>query len=276
VKFRARSAVLSTLLLLLAIAAAEVDGQRRGGRGGWRSGPEREGLPETRGGFTFCRLLYTSVRAEPAGHGWNTDYPASDHNFMLRLSQLTTTHVSRWNDGEPGYAVVRATDPAMFECPFLFASDVGTAHFTEDEVVLLRQYLLKGGFLWVDDFWGESAWSFWESSIRRVLPFYEVTDLPPDHPLLASAYDVREVPQIPSIQFWRRSGGMTSERGAESAEPHLRAIRDEHGRILVLMSHNTDIADGWEREGEDEDFFFAFSGDAYALGINIAMWVLTH
>jgi hypothetical protein len=69
---------------------------------------------------------------------------------------------------------------------------------------------------------------------------------------------------------------MTSERGAESAEPHLRAIRDEHGRILVLMSHNTDIADGWEREGEDEDFFFAFSGDAYALGINIAMWVLTH
>jgi len=84
------------------------------------------------------------------------------------------------------------------------------------------------------------------------------------------------VPQIPSIQFWRRSGGATSERGAESAEPHLRAIRDEHGRILVLMSHNTDIADGWEREGEDDAFFFAFSGDAYALGINIAMWALTH
>jgi hypothetical protein len=273
---RPRRAALAVLLLLLAMAAAEAHGQRRGGRGGWRSSPEREGLPEARGGFTFCRLLYTSVRAEQAGHGWNTDYPASDHNFMLRLSQLTTTHVSRWVDGEPGYAVVRPTDPALFECPFLFASDVGTAHFTDEEVVLLRQYLLKGGFLWVDDFWGESAWSYWTATIRRVLPFYDVTELSPDHPLFASAYDVREVPQIPSIQFWRRSGGGTSERGAESAEPHLRAIRDEHGRILVLMSHNTDIADGWEREGEDDAFFFAFSGDAYALGINIAMWALTH
>ena len=267
---------LLVLLALLLFGAAAGHAQRWGGRGGWRSAPEREGLPERRGGFTFCRLLYNSVRAEPAGHGWNTDYPASDHNFMLRLSQLTTADVSRWADGEPGYAVVRATDRTLFECPFLFASDVGTAQFSDEEVVLLRQYLLKGGFLWVDDFWGERAWTYWSETIRRVLPFYEVTDLPSDHPLLRAAYDVQSVPQIPSIQFWRRSGGATSERGGESAQPHLRAIRDEQGRILVLMSHNTDIADGWEREGEDEAFFFAFSGDAYALGINVALWALTH
>jgi len=87
---------------------------------------------------------------------------------------------------------------------------------------------------------------------------------------------VYEVPQVPSIQHWRRSGGGTSERGSDSAVPHLRAIRDAQGRIVVLMSHNTDIADGWEREGEDEEFFFEFSPKAYALGINIILYALTH
>ncbi len=85
-----------------------------------------------------------------------------------------------------------------------------------------------------------------------------------------------DVPQVPSIQYWRRSGGATSERGSGSAVPHLRSIKDQNGRIIVLMSHNTDIADGWEREGEDEAFFFAFSPKAYALGINIILYALTH
>lgn len=263
-------------LLLLMLASAALHGQRRGGRGGWRAAPYREGMPDQRRGFTFCRLLYTSVRVEAAGHGWNTDYPASDHNFMLRLSQLTRTDVSRWGDGEPGYAVVRPTDKALFECPFLFASDVGTAAFTNEEIVQLRQYLLKGGFLWVDDFWGDYAWYNWATEIHKILPFYEIVDLPIDHQMFGVAFVVDHVPQIPSIQFWRRSGGATSERGAESAEPHLRGILDEHGRVLVLMSHNTDIADGWEREGEDDEFFYSFSGDAYALGINVALWAMTH
>jgi hypothetical protein len=87
---------------------------------------------------------------------------------------------------------------------------------------------------------------------------------------------VPKIPQVPSINFWRASGGGTSELGAESAEPHLRAIFDEHNRLIVLMSHNTDIADGWEREGEDDQFFFTFSPDSYAVGINVALWVLTH
>ncbi len=89
-------------------------------------------------------------------------------------------------------------------------------------------------------------------------------------------YDVTKVPQIPSIQYWRRSGGYTSERGTESAEPHLRAITDHYGRIMVLMSHNTDIADGWERENEEWEFFYRFSSDAYALAINIVLYAMTH
>jgi hypothetical protein len=85
------------------------------------------------------------------------------------------------------------------------------------------------------------------------------------------------VPQITSLQNWRRSGGTsTSERGYDSAIPHLRAIRDSRGRIMVVMSHNTDIADAWEREGEDEEFFSRFSVDGYAVGINVVLYSMSH
>ena len=132
--------------------------------------------------------------------------------------------------------------------------------------------------MWVDDFWGDFAWDKWVDEISKALPRgeYPIEDVPSGHMIFNALYNVYEVPQIPSIQYWRRSGGGTSERGFESAVPHLRSIRDLNERIIVLMSHNTDIADGWEREGEEEAFFFRFSPKAYALGINIVLYALTH
>jgi hypothetical protein len=198
-----------------------------------------------------------------------------DVNFMTRLPELTTTWTSRWDNGQPGTVVVDALDPRLFECPFLFASDVGTLGLREAEVEHLREYLLKGGFLWVDDFWGDRAWDQWAAQIQRVLPGMSIEDIEPGHPLYSIVYHVPGVPQVANIRFWRRTGGETSERGFESRNPHLRAIFDERGRLLVLMTHNTDIADGWEREGEDIDFFARFSPEAYALGINVAVWAMT-
>ena len=111
----------------------------------------------------------------------------------------------------------------------------------------------------------------------RVLPEYPIVDVEPDHVLMSALYVVDEVPQIPSIQWWRMNGGRgTSERGRDSATPHLRAIFDGEGRPLVMMTHNTDIADGWEREGEDYDYFLRFSAEAYALGINLVLYSLSH
>ncbi len=240
-----------------------------------RSRPIREGLPDLPGGFTFCRLWYTQVRREPGGLGWSTDYPRADRNLTLRLSELTLTPVARWKDGEPGIAGVRADDPDLYRCPFLFASDAGTAGFETAEVEALREYLLKGGFLWVDDFWGNRAWAHFTGEMARVLPEYDVIDLPMEHPLYSIVYRVPKIPQITALQFWY-PGASTSERGAESAEPRIYAILDENGRILVLMSHNTDIADGWEREGDNSAFFDAFSPDAYAIGINVLVWIMTH
>ena len=233
-------------------------------------------LPQIPGGFTFCRLRYLQTRQEQRGQGWSTDYPNADRNLTTRLSELTPTSVSHWEDGRPGFVVVEAMSPQLYECPFLFASDVGTASFDADEVLRLRDYFAKGGFLWADDFWGTEAWRHWAEQMELVFPDLRIQDLPPDHPLFSIVYAVEEVPQIPSIQYWRESGGGTSEMGAQSATPRLRAIRDDTGRILVLMSHNTDIADGWEREGEDYEFFASFSPDAYALGVNILVWIMTH
>jgi len=250
--------------------------------GGFRRGRQATFVPSAapRPGFTFCRVAYTSVRREPLGQGWYTDYPDSDRNFMTRFSELTTTTVSRFENGDVYHAVVTLRDDELFGCPFLFMSDVGTLGLTAEESGRLREWFDRGGFLWVDDFWGPRAWAHWLSQLRTVLPEAEfpIVDIAIDHPMLRTQYNVPAVPQIPSIQFWRRAGrrSETSERGADSAEPHLRGIFDASGRALVVMSHNTDIADGWEREGEDDEFFYNFSPAAYGIGINVLLYALTH
>ena len=156
--------------------------------------------------------------------------------------------------------------------------DVGTAQFSEREVESLREYLLKGGFIWVDDFWGSYAWEEWVAEISRVLPpsEYPIKDIPLDHPLMKMQYQIKEFPQIPSIQAWRGNPNETSERGYDSAEPHLRAISDHHGNIMVLMTHNTDISDAWEREGEDPRYFYQFSPKGYGVGIDVMLYAMTH
>ena len=111
---------------------------------------------------------------------------------------------------------------------------------------------------------------------RRDRLFATIRTLTPGHPVFRTFFEVTRVPQIPSIAHWRRSGGGTSERGAESAVPQMYAISDSHNRIMVLMTHNTDISDAWEREGEDARFFYQFSPDGYSVGINVLMYTMTH
>ncbi|MEX2584399.1 MAG: DUF4159 domain-containing protein [Gemmatimonadota bacterium] len=261
------------LLLGLALTAGAI-----GAAGQFRSfrGPVVGDLPRERTGFTFCRLQYTQVRREEMGQGAMTDYPLADQNLMIRLSELTLTPVTWSRPNDPAHAIVRPTDPAIFGCPFLFASDVGTAGFSGQDVEMLREYLRKGGFLWADDFWGPAAMNHWLAQMDRVLPGQPAVELTPDHPIFSTFYFVQNVPQIPSIQYWRASGGQTSERQSRSATPTISGIFDEEGRLVVLMSHNTDIADGWEREGEDFAFFHTFSPLGYSVGVNVAVWSMTH
>lgn len=227
-------------------------------------------------GFTHCKVMYRSVRREANGMGWATDYPFAAINLLTRVGELTKTRISHDEAGEPNYWVVRLTDDALFNCPFAMATDVGTAEFTPIEAARLRDYLLKGGFLWVDDFWGTRAWEQWTAQMRKVLPEYSIVDVPADHPIRNTMFPLQKIPQVTSINWWRRSGGDTSERGSDSPAANFRMIADAEGRIMVLMTHNTDIGDSWEREGEDHEYFLQFSPEGYAVGVNAVLYLLTH
>jgi hypothetical protein len=268
--------------LLLAGTLAEAQRGFRGGRG--RFGSESGAPPkfateaDVDGKFHICRLMYTQVRSQELGMGWGTDYPLAEINLSIRLSELTKTTVGFDSPHNPGHLVVRPTDDALFMCPFVMASDPGSAGFSAADADGLRKYLHKGGFLWVDDFWGPWAWDAFVDEISKVLPpgEFPIKDLPPDHAIFRTLFPVSQVPQVPSINFWRGSGGATSEQGEYSAKAHMAAITDKHGRIMVLMTHNTDIADSFEREADDPQFFFHFSPNGYAVGLNSLVYAMTH
>jgi hypothetical protein len=220
------------------------------------------------GRFHYCRAAY---RANPRGDGgsWLTDYPLADIDLSIRLSELTKIAVSFDRAGQPRHLIVRLTDDELFQCPVIVMQEVGRLFFTDEDAARLRTYLLKGGFLWVDDFWGSYAWEVWENEIRKVMASteYPIVDLPRDHPLFHMMFDLdKGVPQIPGIGTWL-NGGRTSERGADSAEVHARAIADSNGRVMVFS---------WEREGEDSQYFYQFSIDGYRVAVNVLLYAMTH
>src|SRR5262249_26476881 len=144
------------------------------------------------GGFNFCRAMFRSDHREK--RGWSTDYPGAEINFSTRLAELTKTNVSidheAGEEGEPDYVVVRLTDDALFQCPFVMMEDAGTARLSDHEVTRLREFLRKGGFLLVADYWGTRAFEQWDEEINRVLPTaeYPIFDIPMDHPIWRSFF----------------------------------------------------------------------------------------
>ena len=261
-------------VLLAVVCAVTATAQRRGrGFGAYL----KRATPETfDGGFNFCRVMFSYSNMGDGG-GWLVDYPRADVNLSIRLSELTKTRISLDTGGEPNHVVIRLTDPELFQCPFIMMTEVGTLYLSPEDASALRDYLMKGGFLWADDFWGSYAWDHFAAEFEKVLPpnQYPIRDLPLDHPLFRSQFVVKRVPQIPSINHWFRYGD-TSERGADSATPHARGIADARGRLLVLITHNTDLGDSWEREGDDPQYFYQFSVDGYAFGINVLLYAMGH
>jgi hypothetical protein len=229
------------------------------------------------GRFHYCRVVYKQS-ADGRNGSWRTDYPRADINFSIRFSELTKSTVSFNAQREPNHLLVNLGGPELFGCPIVILSAPGAVSINEAEALNLRTYLLKGGFLWADDFWGSYEWDHWVRELRHALPADEfpIFDIPAEHPILRTQFEVSGVTQIPNIGFYERSGGRTSEQGADSAVAHLRAIADRRGRIIVLITHNTDIGDSWEREGDDPRYFMMFGPKGYALGINAFLYALTH
>lgn len=223
--------------------------------------------------FRFVRVAYSSHYYGRRGRGrggWLTDYPDSELNFSYRLQQLTSIAVN------PQPICLPLTDKRLFDFPFLYIIEPGSLSFYDDEIVALRRYLLNGGFLMLDDFWGSEAGFNVETELRRVFPDRELEELDLKHELFHYVYDLKEKPQVPGISHWRRFGD-TSERGWDSDEPHYKVIRDDEGRVMVLFCHNTDLGDGWEREAENRQYFELFSEKlSYPMGINIVLYAMTH
>lgn len=265
------------------IGAAITAGHAQQIRGGWfgRTPPKFPTATTFAGHFNFCRVMFTSDRREK--QGWATDYPGADLNFSVRLSELTKVDVKMNHDGSedetPDSLVVRLTDEALFQCPFTMIEDAGTARFSSAEIERLHEYLLKGGFLLVTDYHGTYAQEQFDDEIGRALPRlqYPIVDLtPPDHAIWRTMFAVARLPQMASIHTWRRTGGVLERWNENGAGPSARGIADRHGRLMVVMLHNTDLPDGWEREAEDPEYFFNFSPDAYAVGINVVLYAMTH
>lgn len=276
---RALLTILGTLCLIVAASAA----MAQIWAGGYGRYPPRFPTANTfQGGFNFCRAMFQSDHREK--QGWGTDYPGADINFSIRLSELTKVNVTMRDDAtegpEPDSVVVRLSDEALFKCPFVLMEDAGTVRFSEADVKNLQDYLLKGGFLLAADYHGSWAQQQFDEQIARVLPpsRYPIIDITPpsDHPLWHTMFNVTHLPQMASIQTWRRTGDIIERWNEDGAPPDARVIADERGNVMVLMVHNTDLPDPWEREGEDKDYFFRFSPDAYAVGINMILYAMSH
>jgi len=248
--------------------------------------------------FTFARIIYRraaddsgiSVTSSPMG--WITDYPDSDLNLSFRIQQVTSIRT------DPDGRVLRLTDPSLCDYPWIYMVEPGGLDLRDSEVAILRKYLLNGGVLMADDFWGQKQWDNFEHNIKRVLPERQFTDLSMDHPLFHCVFELKgplnklQTPNsrqgAESLDPHSRFYGITWEQyhddyhnddmqGVEAHDMHVRAIFDDKGRIMVIATHDCDNGDSWEREGEDDGFFHEFSEKrGYPLGINIIFYLMTH
>ncbi len=215
--------------------------------------------------FRFARVKYTSWGRRDK---WMVDFPESDLNLPHRLRELTSIEVN------PESIIVELTDEKLSDYPFLYLVEPGDMDLTPEEVEGLRRYLLNGGFLMVDDFWGEDEWYTFYQNIKRVFPDREPEELPLEHDIFHIVYDLAEKPMIVGIGAWMR--GNHTER-YDAQEAHYKGVFDDKGRMMVMICHNTDLGDGWEEEGVDPSYFKEFSERfAYPLGINIITYAMTH
>ena len=270
-----RRAVVALLVVAALASGADARFQRRGGG---RFGMGAISNPNYDGAFMFCRIMFRNASAGD-GAGWSVDWPRADENLSFRFSELTRALVSHTDAGEWNHVVIPLTDAdRLSHCPFIMMTEPGGTYCDEAEAAGLRTCLQKGGFLWADDFWGDYAFEHWMNELRKALPSgeYPLTDVPLEHSLFHVLYDIKEIPQIPSIGYWRGPGSSTSERGRDSAVPHVRAVSDRNGRILVVMTHNTDFGDAFEREGDSRAYFEQFAGAGYAFGVDTLLYSMTH
>ena len=216
--------------------------------------------------FTFVRLKY---RGSWGHRGkWDTDWPTSDRNFIRQLRGQTNVTV---NSKEK---IVDIASSELFDYPFGYMVDVKRLKLTDAEAGNLREYLLRGGFILVDDFHGKQSWKQFYKQLKKIFPDREPMDIPISHPIFHCFYNINELMQIPGSGAARR--GRTYERSSDGGR-HVRClgIYDDNGRLMMMINFNTDLGDAWEHAA---DAFYPrkYSDMAFKLGINAVIYSLTH
>jgi len=215
--------------------------------------------------WTFARLAYGSGIF--AGRsGWDIDYPRAEYHLSEAVERLTRIDVHR--DGH----VVSPDSDQLFDYPWLYAVEVGTWGFTDSQASRMREYLLRGGFLMVDDFHGETEWRYFVEGMRMIFPDRIIEDIAADDPVYRAPYEIGERIQVPGPGYM--GSGLTYER-TDGVTPHWRGIRDDEGRWMVLISHNIDYGEGWE-QADNPAYPEPFTGQAYEIAIDYLIYAMTH
>ncbi len=266
-KTRSRTVGVTLILcLLLSSSLAQRFGAQRFGGFGASEIPADWFAPDAQGEFHFARLVYSGWGGgRRRGGSWATDYPDAEYHFMQGVRRLTSIDSAR------GGKTFRPDDDDLFNYPWLYAVEVGRWDISEEDGERLREYLLRGGFLVVDDFHGTYQWTAFLEGIRKVFPDRPIIEIEEDDPLLHVLYDLDQRSQIPGISYvW---SGATYQR--DGYEPYWRGIYDDEGRLMVAINFNMDLGDAWEH-ADTPEYPEKMTALAYRFGINYVIYSMTH
>lgn len=229
----------------------------------------RAGAPEN-GEFTFVRAVYSSPLRGYGGYGgsWAVDFPEADYHFISGMRDWTGINLSI--SAEPKQLPIM--DERLFRYPLIYFVEPGFLELSNEEAARLREYIQRGGFVFLDDFWGEAEWQNVREQLKKVLPEYEIKDLPLSHPIFHCYLDIDEVVQVPGIHSWVYRG-VTHEKGG--IVPHYMGIEDASGRLVVLITRNNDLGDAWEWINSPS-YPAKFGLVAYKIGVNAVVYAMTH
>ena len=260
--------LLASLVLLL-VAPPLLVGLQRYGRGMQYEHDENPDTPnpdeETE--YYFARLAYQQAPSGRRrwGQSWMTDSPAADRYFLQGVRRLTNIHARTKEE------YVRPLDEKLFNFPWIYAVEVGHWFLSDQDAARLREYLLRGGFLMVDDFHGTYEWETFLEGIQKVFPDRPIVEIQLDDPVFHVLYDVDQKVQIPGVQFLR--SGRTYE--FDGIDPHWRGIYDDEGRLMVVINFDMDLGDAWEW-ADYPDYPEKWTALAYRFGINYIIYSMTH
>ncbi|HEX7080577.1 MAG TPA: DUF4159 domain-containing protein [Gammaproteobacteria bacterium] len=213
--------------------------------------------------WTFARLAYDGAGR---GSGWSVDYPGAEYHFSQAVDRLTLIDV------HPEGHVVSPNSDDLFDYPWLYAVEVGSWAFSDAQARRMREHLLRGGFLMVDDFHGEYEWQIFMEGMRKIFPDRPIENISEDDPIYTIPYEIGERLQVPGPNYMY--SGLTYER-VDGVTPHWRGIRDDDGRWMVVISHNVDYGEGWE-QADNPAYPEPFTGQAYEVAVDYLVYSMTH